>query len=198
MIKCFEANYPESLGSVVVYKAPWVFNQIWRIIKGWLDPVVASKIHFAKTVDELELYVPRSRIMAELDGDEKWEYTYIEPVAGENKMMSEGAGKKEELETERRTDVRAFEKETIAWANASGGVDVGEGREGLKLKLRENYWRLDPFVRAKSHYDREGILGDGGKLDFYPGAVAATTTTSTTTTATVTQKMQETSIDDVE
>ena len=25
MIKCFEANYPESLGTVLVYKAPWVF-----------------------------------------------------------------------------------------------------------------------------------------------------------------------------
>lgn len=26
MIKCFEANYPESLGSVLVHKAPWVFQ----------------------------------------------------------------------------------------------------------------------------------------------------------------------------
>jgi len=26
MIKCFEANYPESLGAVLVYKAPWIFQ----------------------------------------------------------------------------------------------------------------------------------------------------------------------------
>lgn len=26
MIKCFEANYPESLGSVLVHKAPWLFQ----------------------------------------------------------------------------------------------------------------------------------------------------------------------------
>ena len=26
MIKCFEANYPESLGAVVVHKAPWIFQ----------------------------------------------------------------------------------------------------------------------------------------------------------------------------
>ena len=26
MIKCFEANYPESLGAVLVHKAPWVFQ----------------------------------------------------------------------------------------------------------------------------------------------------------------------------
>lgn len=26
MIKCFEANYPESLGSVLVHKSPWIFQ----------------------------------------------------------------------------------------------------------------------------------------------------------------------------
>lgn len=26
MIKCFEANYPESLGAVLVHKAPWLFQ----------------------------------------------------------------------------------------------------------------------------------------------------------------------------
>jgi len=28
MIKCFEANYPESLGAVLVHKAPWVFQGV--------------------------------------------------------------------------------------------------------------------------------------------------------------------------
>lgn len=37
MIKCFEANYPESLGVVLIHKAPWIFSgrstlsQIYRI-----------------------------------------------------------------------------------------------------------------------------------------------------------------------
>ena len=26
MIKCFEANYPESLGVVLIHKAPWIFQ----------------------------------------------------------------------------------------------------------------------------------------------------------------------------
>jgi hypothetical protein len=26
MIKCFEANYPESLGAVLVHNAPWIFQ----------------------------------------------------------------------------------------------------------------------------------------------------------------------------
>lgn len=30
MIKCFEANYPESLGSVLIHKAPWIFSSSSR------------------------------------------------------------------------------------------------------------------------------------------------------------------------
>lgn len=26
IIKCFEANYPESLGAVLIHQAPWIFS----------------------------------------------------------------------------------------------------------------------------------------------------------------------------
>lgn len=68
MIKCFEANYPESLGTVLVYRAPWLFNTIWAIIRGWLDPVVAGKVHFCRNVEELEAFVPKSQIPTECGG----------------------------------------------------------------------------------------------------------------------------------
>lgn len=38
IIKCFEANYPESLGAVLVYKAPWVFQ-------GTFSPEVTVNVH---------------------------------------------------------------------------------------------------------------------------------------------------------
>jgi hypothetical protein len=41
IIKCFEANYPESLGVVLVHKAPWVFQG-----KSYLTPFSGS---FANT-----------------------------------------------------------------------------------------------------------------------------------------------------
>ena len=175
MIKCFEANYPESLGSVVVYKAPWVFNQIWRIIRGWLDPVVASKIHFAKTVDELENFIPRNRIVKELEGDEAYDYKYIEVQDGENKAMEDSAGR-EKLESERKDVLTAYERDTVAWAQSKGD---GKTRLSMRDQLRDNYWKLDPYVRARSHYDREGMLGPGGKLNFYPNVATATPSVGT-------------------
>ncbi|KAI7158184.1 CRAL/TRIO domain-containing protein [Hortaea werneckii] len=166
MIKCFEANYPESLGSVLVYKAPWLFNQIWKIIKGWLDPVVAQKVHFCTNVDELSEWIPKSRIMKELGGDEAYTYTYVEPSEGENTQMQDHSAKTKWLD-ERTELVKSYEGETVNWVQ---GQDQGEGRTRLAQRLAENYWKLDPYVRARSLYDRTGVIGQDGKLDFYPKA----------------------------
>ncbi|KAK4542368.1 hypothetical protein LTR36_006825 [Oleoguttula mirabilis] len=165
MIKCFEANYPESLGSVLVYKSPWLFQGIWKIIKGWLDPVVASKVHFASNVEDLQQWIPKSRIMRELGGDEEYTYTYVEPRGeSENEAMQDTATRDRML-AERRELVRSYEAETLAWVH---GEEGGEGRTRLAQRLAENYWRVDPYVRARSLYDRMGMLGAGGRLDFYP------------------------------
>ena len=169
MIKCFEANYPESLGTVLVYRAPWVFNAVWSIVKGWLDPVVAGKVHFAKTIDELSNYVPRSQIPTELGGDEKWEYKYPEPVPGENDKMADEKPK-QELQSERQQIVDKYETTVLEWVHAGDSVPAEEKRkerDAVAEQLRQNYWKLDPYVRARSLYDRAGVLLDGGKLEFY-------------------------------
>ncbi|KAG9192239.1 hypothetical protein G6011_10973 [Alternaria panax] len=187
MIKCFEANYPESLGTVIVYRAPWVFNAVWSIVKGWLDPVVASKVHFAKTVDELSNYVPKSQIPTELGGDEKWEYKYPEPVPGENDKMADEKPK-QELHSERQQMVDKYETTVLEWVHAGDGAPAEEKRkerDAVAEELRQNYWKLDPYIRARSLYDRVGILQDGGKLDFYGKAPepAATPAKATETSA---------------
>lgn len=164
MIKCFEANYPESLGSVLVYKAPWIFQGIWKIIKGWLDPVVASKVHFCSDVKELSEYIPNSRILKELGGDEAWDYTFVEPIEGEDAKMAD-TDTRSKFELQRQGMVDEYEKETLAWAKGDG---KGDGRTKIAESLRDNYWKLDPYIRARSLYDRIGLIGQGGRLDFYP------------------------------
>ncbi|KAF1966757.1 CRAL/TRIO domain-containing protein [Bimuria novae-zelandiae CBS 107.79] len=185
MIKCFEANYPESLGTVLVYKAPWVFNAIWSIIKGWLDPVVAGKVHFAKNVDELEKWVPKNQIPKELGGTDPYEYSYPEPVEGENARMADPS--RATLDTERQELVTKYEKSILEWiAEGEAGKSSEERkkeRDTVAEGLRVNYWKLDPYVRARSLYDRNGLVGEDGKLTFYPSNekenVKPTTETST-------------------
>jgi hypothetical protein len=180
MIKCFEANYPESLGVVVVHKAPWIFQGIWAIIRGWLDPVVAAKVNFTKTIEELEAFVPRSRVVKDLGGGEEWEWKYPEPqMEGdhvvENQMMADVKGR-DELQLEREGVVKNFERETYKWINEAAEADkelkqIEDVRHRLADQLAENYWKLDPFIRQRSVYDRVGMIGKGGKLSFYPPAV---------------------------
>jgi len=165
MIKCFEANYPESLGVVLIHKAPWVFQGIWKIVKGWLDPVVASKVHFTNNNEEMEEFVPRSQIISELGGDEDWSYQYVEPVPGENDLMKDTTTRDKYL-VEREGLVKDYEKATLEWIHGTEKTQIR--RNELANKLKEDYWRLDPYLRARSLYDRVGLINPGGKLQFYP------------------------------
>ncbi|KAL8930398.1 MAG: hypothetical protein Q9172_000107 [Xanthocarpia lactea] len=167
MIKCFEANYPESLGVVLVHKSPWIFQSIWNIIKGWLDPVVASKVHFTKNIEELEQFVEKSHIIKELGGDDPWEYSYVEPSVGENQAMSDESTANQLLE-ERAKVVKEFESTTQAWiSDPQNRTALQQQRNALAERLRAGYWQLDPYVRARSLYDRTGMIREGGVIQYY-------------------------------
>ncbi|KAL6721110.1 phosphatidylinositol transfer protein csr1 [Lecanora helva] len=173
MIKCFEANYPESLGVVLVHKSPWIFHSIWKIIKGWLDPVVASKIHFTKNLEELETFIEKSHIPRELGGDDPWSYHYVEPVSGENQVMSDDSTKQQLLD-ERAALVKEYEVTTQHWIrDAKSRTTLQQKRTELTERLRTSYWKLDPYLRARSLYDRTGMIREGGAIVFYEPAKTA-------------------------
>lgn len=121
-------------------------------------------------------FVPRSQILKELDGDEDWEYKFIEPVPGENDAMKDTITR-DKLLKERESIVDRYEKATLEWINTEGKeAEVKGRRTQLAKELRDDYWKLDPYVRARSLYDRVGVVNPGGRLDFYPKAKAAGST----------------------
>jgi len=189
LIKCFEAHYPESLGVCLVHKAPWIFQGIWTVIKGWLDPVVASKVHFTKSNEDLENFIPKEHIIKELGGIEDWGYAFQEPVPGEDAAL-EDKQTLAKLQAERAETVQKFEELTRLWiaeiyeAPAADTQDVSHSskvkseRFDVASSLREGYWRMDKYIRGRTYYDRTGVVCPDGRIDFYPstapkGAVAA-------------------------
>lgn len=146
---------------------------IWNIIKGWLDPVVASKIHFTKNKDELENFISHDRIMKELEGGEDWEYKYPELKNGENQAMEDTA-KRDELIAQRQELAREMENLTVEWISASNSGDksnvdsIKEKRSNVIKELGKQYWTLDPYIRARSLYDRNSVIQPGGKIEPYP------------------------------
>ncbi|TLS24583.1 hypothetical protein PpBr36_08271 [Pyricularia pennisetigena] len=167
MIKCFEANYPESLGAVLVHKAPWVFQGIWRIIRGWLDPVVAAKVTFTNDINALQEYVSLDKVPVEMEGKEQWEYKYTEPIPGENDRMKDTATR-DRLLAERSKLYSAFEEATLKMMRNPTDQAVRKERSELASTLRSQYWQLDPYIRARSWYDRTGVLCENGTVNYYP------------------------------
>ncbi|KAL9099145.1 MAG: hypothetical protein Q9163_005312 [Psora crenata] len=166
MIKCFEANYPESLGVIIVHKSPWIFHSVWKVIKGWLDPVVAGKVHFTRNILDLSDHIPLDHITAELGGKDAWQYSYREPVPGENDMLKDTATRDKLLEG-RAAVVREYEATTRQWLQGTTETHVLEKRKELTEKLRKGYWELDPYVRARTYYDRTGLINPGGRIQLY-------------------------------
>ncbi|KAI8948353.1 CRAL/TRIO domain-containing protein [Xylaria longipes] len=163
LISVFEARYPETLGVVLIHNAPFVFWGIWNMIKGWLDPVIASKINFTRKPADLLQFISKQNLQTSFGGDDTWEYEYIEPVKGENAKLDE-AEKRTEIQQERNELIGEFELETIEWACLTAGSPAGEEKASQRTKIAHslsgNYWKLDPYIRARTYYHRLGIVGD--------------------------------------
>ena len=136
---------------------------IWNVIKGWLDPVVASKVHFTKNVEELEASIEKGRIIKELGGNDPWQYQFVEPRPGENDQMKDEITKQRLLD-ERAKVVEEFEKATQDWIK---GFSVTQQRTELAERLRLGYWQLDPYLRSRSLYDRTGVIQKNGNIEHY-------------------------------
>jgi hypothetical protein len=61
-----------------------------------------------------------------------------------------------------------YEKKTFDWIAGRGDSDsIKKERDLLAQKLHDNYWQLDPYIRARTIYDRTGMIQRGGKINFY-------------------------------
>ncbi|ORY71535.1 CRAL-TRIO domain-containing protein [Pseudomassariella vexata] len=173
IVNVFEARYPETLGVVLVHNAPYIFQGIWKIIKGWLDPVVAAKIVFTRSTADLTKYIASKSLQVEYGGDESWEYRYVEPNPGENGKLDDHDAR-DKIQAERDEIIHMFETATAEWVlldpETQAAKEVASKRAELAEKLRVNYWQLDPYIRARTFYDRIGVLDQDGKVNFAKAA----------------------------
>ena len=119
-------------------------------------------------------FIDITRMIPEVEGEEKWEYKYLEPQPGENDAMKDTATR-DKLQAERNKIVDEYEKTTIHWVQSTGEEAEAAKAKRTKLAgdLKISYWQLDPYIRAKSLYDRVGNINPGGVIKFYPGGEPA-------------------------
>ncbi|KAI0536828.1 CRAL/TRIO domain-containing protein [Xylaria digitata] len=163
LVSVFEARYPETLGIVLVHNAPFVFWGIWSIIKGWLDPVIVSKIHFTRKPADLLQFIPAESLQTSYGGEDTWEYEYVEPVAGKNARLDESE-KRAKIQQERNELIAEFERETIEWASLAAASTAEKEKPSRRNEVADqlggNYWKLDPYIRARTYFHRLGMITD--------------------------------------
>lgn len=81
-------------------------------------------------------------------------------------MQSEQDGAR----AERDELVTQFENLTLQWAaldpTSEEGKEKAAGRSALADKLGSSFWKLDPYVRARTHYHRAGVIDEQGNVDY--------------------------------
>lgn len=161
MIKAFEAHYPESLGVLLIHRAPWIFNGIWQIVKNWLDPVVASKINFTKHASDLEKFIDSKNILEEMGGSDDYEYKYLEPTKEANGLAISDSATVTKSENEREALRKEFINKTIEWIEATDietSKKLLQERIAISKQLSNNYKIFDGCVRNRGVYDRFGDI----------------------------------------
>lgn len=165
IVKCLEAYFPESLHTLIIYKAPWVFSGIWKILSPMLDPVVRSKVVFMSKPSECEHLLPADRLVEELGGDVQfdWEKRWIEPKEGENSFQDNTEEKKKRFDTFMKYATE-YEEVTKKWADGSSDKEVIEKRRLLVKKLRVAQYESDLYSRGRTQLHRDATLDGQGKV----------------------------------
>ncbi|KAF9919057.1 hypothetical protein BX616_002405 [Lobosporangium transversale] len=159
IVKCFEAYYPESLGAILVHNAPLVFWGVWKVIEPWLDPVVASKIKFTYKNQELLELIPAEHLPDTYQGAglDKFKYEYLAPVPGENDLMKDETTKAA-LQKEWDSLTQKYDSKTKEWIQSEKDTPSHE-REDVAAELRAQYFKMEPYIRARNHFHRKDQHG---------------------------------------
>ena len=171
LISCFEAHYPESLGSLFIHKAPWLFSPIWNIVKNWLDPVVASKIVFTKNLKDLTKYIDLDQLPTYLKGEnDSINLDKYTPPDGSRDILlhvkeddGDDCNYKKKMAILKKRDqlIKKFQDLTIEWIQAKdefGSQKLWQLKCEVGEELCQNYIQLDPYIRSRSSYDIIGTL----------------------------------------
>ncbi|KAJ1955426.1 hypothetical protein GGI12_005561 [Dipsacomyces acuminosporus] len=159
-----ENFYPECLGLVIIYNAPWLFNGLWKLIRPLLDPVVASKVQFVSHKKDLQKFIAPENLLQQFGGSDGFKYSYPLPQPDENKPMFDVQAHTK-AEEARREACEAFEAATGKWAgldsSASDAASAVQERQAAADKLIAASIEQDKYVRARTQYHRSGVI-DGG------------------------------------
>ena len=162
MINAMQNHYPECLGQGLIINAPWAFSAVWSVIKPWLDPVVASKIHFSKTTADLAEYINTASLPRRLGGEQK-DFEFIPPSKEDQAQLeairNDKAGM-EKAKAKHRDASEHYLKVTLQWAaeQSKPEEDHTLNRTKATEQLKNAFKELIPYVSTRTNLHRTGTI----------------------------------------
>jgi hypothetical protein len=108
-----------------------------------------------------------------MGGGDPWEWKWVPPVqpsplsAEEKSSLEAARAERVKQLDEYITVTSAWWKQFIAGDEAAAAASQKQ-RHDLALQLRDNYWKLDKYVRGRVWLDRVGILKEDGSVNLTP------------------------------
>lgn len=161
LAECLEAHYPELLGILVIYNAPWIFSTVWNIIKHWIDPNVAAKIQFCKNFKEISKFIDKQWVPTSFGGSDTTGPDYPIPQKDDELPPKVKDTNYQRVRKERDVLMMRFLDATRKWIESTLPEVLSkylQEKIGLGILLLDNYLALDPYIRAPGVYDRNGVL----------------------------------------
>lgn len=152
----FEAHYPECLEKIFIFNAPWIFQTMWNIIKGWFDPVVASKITFVKDLSEITEFIDISQIPTFMGGELDVELDYPVPRKADVQTKPKDSRFQQLIKERDELNLQLLDR-TARWIESYDpkmSSKYLEEKINVAIKLSKNYVELDPYIRRKGIIDR--------------------------------------------
>ncbi|KAJ5224660.1 uncharacterized protein N7469_008163 [Penicillium citrinum] len=179
IIEIFQESYPESLGAMIFYNAPWIFSGKFQetleisdfgssSMVFWI-PWLPRRFTSLAVLENYNKSFQRDGLSRSWGGSEDWEYEYVEPEPNENDRLLDTESRDAILTERESLGDELFRLTASLVSNPEDSASQGRRDETIK-QLRDNYWVLDPYIRARTLLDRTGVLQEGGKVDFYPSA----------------------------
>lgn len=160
LIKACQRFYPDLLDRIYIHNAPKTFTIMWRIIVHWIRPDFRNKIIFTFNFHDLLEYIDEKHIPKSLGGIAEEEPQYIYP--NESSYKRKTPDDLLAILLKQRDELRIkFIESTIHWIEAKTPL---ESRTFLWKKIKiskamaENYVYLDPYLRQRGVFDRNGEL----------------------------------------
>ena len=102
-----------------------------------------------------------------IGGDQIDVVKWVEPLPGEKEGLDRNDPKRQEMWKSYRDISRDYEEVTKKWIISDGQDDTLNAERDLQSKrLRLKFIELEPFIRARSMYQRAGIINEDLLLQF--------------------------------